>query len=507
MPRHIRRVCASVFAISCLWPVGPLVAGESTSARFADITQASGIAPAIERKYRDEPKWWLSGLHLIDLDGDGVLDFVTGAHGGGQPLAFLGDGKGAFRPAPEYRGTEVHIAYDINEDGLLDLQMTWQDGGGKWWINESRRGALAFRDSGITAGQARQNAMIDIDRDGRADWLHERPGVTWELGDGKGGFKPAGNVPSGAKRNETNIHYADLRGTGLMDLVLHWGRYDNPAGQSRILFNDGKGGFVDATTKAGLSDQDGFVVKGVGDVNQDGRPDLLVLENRRPEVYLNDGKGSFKRRDGAFAGMDRARRPAYVSWGLAVVVDLDNDGVADIMWNGRNFLWVFRGNGDGTFTYINREWGIDDWSKASVDDGLCFGDIDGDGALDVIGYAAGTDPQRVKVYRNEVARGNWVRIRPVGAPGNRAAAGAKITIADPAAGGRLLWCEQVQIVSSQSAHSYYSHCQTERHFGLGNRQAVDVAVEFYPSGRTVRRQGVRNGSTVVVNETDSAAGE
>jgi len=508
MPYRTISVCSLWVVLAWGLACCPVVsAGDApASPRFADITADSGVAAVIEAKYAKEPKWWLSGLHLIDLDGDGILDFVTGAHGGGEPLAFLGDGRGRFTPAPEYRGTEVHIAYDINEDGLLDLQMTWQDGGGKWWINQSRRGALAFRDSGITAGQARQNAMIDIDRDGRVDWLHERPGVTFELGDGKGGFKAGGGVPSGARRHETNIHCADLRGTGLIDLIIHWGRYENTAGQSRILLNDGKGGFSDGTVAAGLSDNDGLAIKGVGDADQDGWPDLLVLENRRPELYVNDGKGSFRRRDGAFAGMEKARKPAYVSWGLAVVVDLDNDGIADIMWNGRNFLWILRGNGDGTFTYINREWGIDDYSKATVDDGLCFGDIDQDGALDIIGYAAGPEPARVKVYRNGVARGNWLRVRPVGAPGNRGAAGAKIRITDPAAGGRLLWCEQVQVIASQSAHSYYAHCQTERHFGLGARSAVDVEVQFYPSGKVVRKRGAAANSTVVIDETSAQAG-
>lgn len=472
---------------------------------FTEITADSGIGRLIEDKYQKDPKWWLSGLYLIDLDGDGNLDFVTGAHGGGGPIAALGNGAGHFRLAPEFTGTEVHIAYDINEDGKLDLQMTHGDGGGKWWVNESTPGHIRFRDSGITAGQARQNAMIDLDRDGKADWLHERPGVVWELGDGKGGFKPAGGIPTGAKRNETNIHYADLRGNGRIDLIVHWGRYDNPAGQSGVFFNDGKRGFADVTKEIGLSDGDGFAIKGVGDVNQDGFSDLMVLENKKPEIYLNDGKGHFKKKVGALIGMEAARKPVYVSWGLAVVVDIDNDGIADIVWNGRNFLWVLRGNGDGTFTYVNKAWGIDDYSKASVDEGLCFGDIDGDGALDLIGFAADREPARVKVYHNDLPRQNWINVRPIGAAGNRAAAGAKIRVADPSAGGIQLWCEQVQIIGSQSAHSYYSYGQTERHFGLGARGLVDVSVEFYPSGKKIEMKGVRANQTVVLSESSTPA--
>jgi len=89
-------------------------------------------------------------------------------------------------------------------------------------------------------------------------------------------------------------------------------------------------------------------------------------------------------------------------------------------------------------------------------------------------------------------------VRPIGAPGNRGAAGATIRITE--VGGKLLWSEQVMILNSQSAHSYYSYAQTERHFGLGERKAVEVLVQFYPSGRQVQKKAVPANSIVVVAE-------
>jgi len=175
-------------------------------------------------------------------------------------------------------------------------------------------------------------------------------------------------------RNEINIHPADFNADGFIDLAVHWGRYDFSEGRSRIYFNDGKMTFTDVTEKVGLHEE-GLAIKGIGDLNQDGHLDLIVLENKRPEIYLNDGKGNFHRQAGAISGFEAATRPAYVSWGLAVVTDFDNDGIPDILWNGRNFLWLLRGTGGGHFSYVNRQWGIEDKSAASVDDGLCFGDI------------------------------------------------------------------------------------------------------------------------------------
>jgi hypothetical protein len=472
------------------------------SGKFVDVTKPSGVGDAIARHYERHPKWWLSGLNLVDLDGDGRLDLFFAAHGAGRSLALLNDGHGHFTEATgEYPPAEIHLAADVNEDGKLDLQMTWQDGGGKWWLNNSIPGRLNFRESNVTAGQARANALIDLNRDGKMDWLHERPGVTFEYGDGQGNFTPGGHLDVAPTRNEINVHPADFNGDGFIDLAVHWGRYDYERGQSRIYRNDGKMNFTDVTATEGLH-EDGLAIKGVGDANQDGHPDLLVLENGRPELYLNDGKGKFTRQPGAFGGMEAASKPRYVSWGLAVVTDFDNDGVADILWNGRNFLWLLRGTGGGNFTYMNKVWGIEDKSAASVDDGLCFGDIDGDGDLDIIGYTGSLDSHRlVKVYGNDLPAQNWIRVRLAGAAGNRSAAGSKIRLGEGGPSDKLLWFEQVTILDSQSAHSYYSLAPTERHFGLGRRNEVNVSVEFYPSRKRVERKAKAN-STILISELE-----
>lgn len=227
---------------------------------------------------------------------------------------------------------------------------------------------------------------------------------------------------------------------------------------------------------------------------------MVALENGRPELYLNDAQGKFIRKPVAFTGMEAASKPRYVSWGLAVVTDFDNDGIADVIWNGRNFLWLLRGTDGGSFTYANKSWGIEDKSAASVDDGLCFGDIDGDGDLDIIGYTGSLDGQRmVKVYRNDLPAQNWMSIRLAGAAGNRSASGAKIRLTERGQPDKLLWFEQVIILDSQSAHSYYSLAPTERHFGLGRRNEVDVSVEFYPSGKRVERKAMAN-SKILISE-------
>ena len=150
---------------------------------------------------------------------------------------------------------------------------------------------------------------------------------------------------------------------------------------------------------------------------------------------------------------------------------------------------------------MNKTWSVEDKSAASVDDGLCFGDIDADGDLDIIGYTGSLEGQRlVKVYRNDLPAQNWLRVRLTGAAGNRSAAGAKIRLTERGQADKLLWFEQVTILDSQSAHSYYSLAPTERHFGLGRHNEVDVSVEFYPSGKRVEKKAVQVNTTVTLSE-------
>ena len=476
---------------------------------FTDVTKESGVGKIVEDHYAAHPKWWLSGVHLVDLDGDGVLDLFLSAHGAGPAVAALNDGKGHFSLAPGvYPSTEIHLAYDSDEDGLVDLTMTYQDGGGQWWRNRSRPGKLDFQPTGITRGTntSRRQAMIDINRDRHVDWLRgSGAGIHFDLGDGKGHFAEGELLAMGQRsRGERLALPVDLDGDGQIDLVTEWGQYEEPNGQSRILRNDGQSHFVDVTAEAGLP-LAGTSVKGVGDVNQDGTPDLICLEDRkRLVIYLNDGKGRFTKKEGAIQGGQS--RFNMASWGVAVVTDFDNDGVADIIVNGKNFLKILRGTGGGNFTYMNTAWGITDLAASSIDDGLCFGDIDGDGRLDILGYTTIGDRRRLAVYRNDLPPRHWLRVRPVGLPGNRGAAGAKIRIfaaGSPSGSPQLLWYEQVAIYDSQAAPSYYAYAQTERHFGLGKRTSVDVAVEFYPSKKTVRQRGVGADRTVVIREDAS----
>ena len=508
---------------------------------FADVTAESGVGAVVAEHYRRVPKWWLSGLTLVDLDGDGDLDLHLAGHGC-PAAAAANDGKGRFTYVDPklaiprgvrkesdlpYPGGEIRLACDFTEDGRVDLHCSWHDGGGAGYLNDTKgpRGAgrppilWNFRRSHALDHFNRATALADMDRDGNVDYLadaggRKEPGVLILFGKGDGTFGRKRLIPGALE--EGGAVPVDIDGDGDLDLLLTRRGY-NPPGR-RILLNDGRLNFTDVTKRAGLTARGGSI-HGAGDLDHDGDLDLICVEADAFAVYLNDGRGRFTPRPDAVAGMAALRasaRPRSANWGGAVVTDLDNDGLADVLINGKYFLHVLRGTRRGRLAVATSAWHVPAGAWSAVDEGLCFGDIDADGDLDLVtcGRGPGAKQKGASVYRNDLARRpsrasgrrGWIRLRLTGRRGNRAAAGAKIRLYE--AGGlgdreRLLWYEQVAIWGRQSFHSYYAASATERHFGLGAREAVDLCVEFYPSGRRVERRRARSGATVEVREAEA----
>ena len=120
----------------------------------------------------------------------------------------------------------------------------------------------------------------------------------------------------------------------------------------------------------------------VGDINNDGLPDLYFTSNRGANrLYLN--KGDYRFEDIT----ERARVADSVGWKTGVTMaDVNGDGYVDIYvsgvsylgMHGRNVLYI--NNGNGTFTDRTKEYGLDFEGYSTQ---ALFFDYDNDGDLDM----------------------------------------------------------------------------------------------------------------------------
>jgi hypothetical protein len=230
---------------------------------------------------------------------------------------------------------------------------------------------------------------------------------------------------------------AGVKGVGY-SMGVAAGDYDNDGfvdlyvvgvNRNQLLHNNGDGTFTDVTEKAGVSGEipgEGkpwAVAAGWFDYNNDGLLDLLVInyldyniQTAKPcsidGVRTYCAPGNFKgtanilyrnNGDGTFTDVSKSSHISqYIGKGMALAfADYDNDGFMDVFVSNDTFPnFLFRNNGDGTFTDVALEAGVAYTANGGVVAGMGadFRDLDNDGLPDIFHTAmyGNTFP----IYRN-----------------------------------------------------------------------------------------------------------
>ncbi len=360
------------------------VAVEDDSASF------SGVETNLEGVSFSSSEW-------ADFNEDGVLDLLL--TGDGSATVYLGGGTGFFTKAGagltgvDRSATDVG---DVNGDGHLDLVIS---GSGNTTVYLGN-GTGGFSEApallpGLRAGSA---TLGDINNDGHPDLVltgtkddnltFADPFVKVYLGYGDGRF--AGTKTDLTPVFDSTTNLADLDDDGNLDLVATG---DSSGASTSIYLGDGTGGF--ARQGLGLTGvTDGS--SNIGDFDNDGNLDLLITGrdgsgNESATVYFGDGTGGFSPVGASLTPVERS---------ASDVGDVNGDGDLDLTLTGFDsnsdrVSKVYLGDGGGGFTEVGA--GLAGLSDGSSD----FGDLDGDGELDLVitGFDSGPD-EAVFLYEN-----------------------------------------------------------------------------------------------------------
>lgn len=361
-------------------------------------------------------------VRFVDVTQEAGIDFVYVNGASGQK----------YMPEPMGSGAAF---FDYDNDGDLDLYIVNGAPFPGYHCSEIPRNAL-YRNNGdgtftdVTdeagVGDAHYGmgvAVGDYDNDGDLDLYVTNfgPNVLYR-NNGDGTFtdvtKEAGVGDDGWGTNAAFVDY-DLDGD--LDLyVANYIEFDvrhnkvclqgnvraycGPTaypGQSGILYrNNGDGTFTDVTKEAGLCTTEGRQLGAVwGDYDNDGDPDMFVANDKTPNfLFRNNGDGTFTE-VGLEAGVAYSEDGAAESGMGADFGDYDNDGWLDIVM--ATYQWLpnrlYRNEGGEFFTDVTFLAHIGAESLPYLGMTVAFLDYDNDGWLDIFA-ANGHLDENVKEY-------------------------------------------------------------------------------------------------------------
>ncbi len=473
--------------------------------KFEDVTASAGIAHSggalaqglswvkglVGSSGAKAAHPWTQGAAFADVNNDGWLDLYV-CRFGAPNLLFINQRNGTFAEEAAARGLALVDSSgmgnfcDYDRDGWLDvyIQTNLLDSGKSPHGQRDRlfrnRGDGTFEDvsdrAGIDNVSLAHSAMWwDYNEDGWPD--------IYVAND----FEPADKL----YRNNRDGTFTQV----LHDVVPQVA-YSAMGTDQGDVNNDGRIDLLVADMAATTHEQDQRSMAAARElIREDADSATLAPQVLRNTLFINTGFDRFLEA-GALAGVEAT------DWTWAVrFEDLDNDGLLDLyvtngmvreynnvdlrdevilrenpderlrvmkespVLNERNL--AYRNLGDLRFDEVGKAWGLD---QKGVSFGAAFGDLDGDGDLDLVfsNYEA-----PATVMRNDSVDGHRVILALRGTTSNRYGVGAIARI-ETSAG--------VQVRQLMVGRGYLSSSEPVLHFGLGQVKRIDRLTIEWPSG-------------------------
>ena len=276
------------------------------------------------------------GISLLDMNGDGFADLLSGAYWYENPGANGGEWK-----QHQFRTVGIHNEFvndcgewivDVDHDGLPDLVTTgWISNGLIWYRNPGPKANAAgtmwqpekITDSFDTEG----GAFADINGDGKPDLAlahYNRAGILW-VDFSKD--KPRVHHLGGKAEDGHGIGIADIDGDGKPDVLTTHGWFRQIDADSDKWEWHGEWELGDA----------GFPILGY-DVNHDGKLDLIYGQGHGYGLYWLEQAGTPAHRKWIRHTIDESFSQSHA----LALVDLDGDGTPELVTGKR-----YRGHSGG----------------------------------------------------------------------------------------------------------------------------------------------------------------
>lgn len=485
---------------------------------FSDITSTANVI---------DDKGWSTGVSVIDINNDGWLDIYVckaGALGDNdlrRNKLFINQKDNTFKEEAKAYGID-HPGFstqsyflDYDKDGDLDMYL----------VNHRPD----FRNNSKVSTEI-QNEIYEVSSD---QLFRNDGGVFSKVSQEAGILNKAWGL---------SVSIGDFNNDDWPDIYVA-NDYLEP---DMLYVNQKNGTFVNQVLDRMNHISFNSMGSDFADINNDLKPDLLVLdmlaedhergkenmasmstENFKTLVkvgyhhqymsnvlQLNNGNGDFSD-IGQLAGITKT------DWSWApLIADFDNDGLKDIfITNGiekdlgnqdfRNNLnqinkqnqsmkledvlnmipneklsnYIFKNNGDLTFTKSISKWGLE---KKVNSNGAAYADFDNDGDLDLV---INNENDLASIYKNNSIN-NFISLRLKGEEKNKFALGSKVVVTTD---------KEKQLKELYVNRGFLSSVSNILTFGLGDVNKVDKIEVFWPNGEMSELKNVSVNQELVVD--------